>query len=37
VLLAVLTLILNAVGVPIDIRFMLSNPGDWQVPGDPLL
>jgi hypothetical protein len=27
--LAVLTPKLNAVGVPIDVRIMLSNPGDW--------
>jgi hypothetical protein len=37
VLLAVLTMTLNVVGLPIDSRVILSDPGDWLVPGDPLL
>ena len=37
VLLAVLTPKLNTIGVSNDIRVMILDPGDWQVPGDPLL
>jgi hypothetical protein len=36
-LLAMLTLKLNAVGVPIDIWDVLSDGGDGKMPGYPLL